>query len=108
MLIPVPESVSEKEKAQVPHELSPETFKWLYTFVQDAIDGGLTVDSSPITEEAYEELSRHDLIERTPSNDGDYAWHGKVRLEDSFVREILKGINLYGIIRGIVYERSQR
>lgn len=89
-------------------ELTPETFKWLYGFVEDAIDNGLSDDSSFIAEEVCKELSRHNLIERTRGNDSDYSWHGKVKLSDSFVKEIMKGINLYGIIRGIIYERSQR
>lgn len=82
-------------------ELTPEAFKWLYSFVQDAIDGGLSDVRfrSFVEDDVYKELDRHDLIERAPG--------GRGGLTDSFVKEILQGINLYGIIRGIVYERSQ-
>ncbi len=82
-------------------ELTPETFRWLYTFVQGAIEGGLLNQRAFVPESVYRELSNHELLEVADDAGG---W-GK--LTDSFAREIVKGINVYAIIRGIVYERSQ-
>lgn len=86
-------------------ELTPDTFNWLHELIREALKEGLEAKGAFITEKISNELGS-DFIERTLGNDGDYAWHGKVKLVTSFQEQLLKGINLYGLIRGVIYEHS--
>ncbi len=85
-------------------ELSPEAFKWVYDFVDIAVLSGFTNHSCTITEDICNELFRYNLIERDRDNDGDCAWHGRVKLVISFVSDLIVGMNIYGLVRSTIYE----